>query len=328
MKRTLTRLTPFFGGAALITSGVVPWLADRVNPLADDSDNLGESLLPMSSTWANVWCVLVGFGLLLAGGAALGRPGTDPRPARRVMTVGAVLGLLTLDHTLLMVAGYLPVGLVFVAMGDLDKLDILLSPGLLVQGLTASAAMVLAWTVLRSWRPAVRPGEDPLAGVARRTHQWTMIAVEAPLAYALSRVFMFLQVPGFDGFEGAILWAGLGLAAASTGGAWLTIGLVRPWGERFPRWVPGLADRRVPVGFAVIPALVVAALVAVASRAIFVGVALMDKEERTDLLAAPLIFLPQLLWPLWAFALAMAALNYRERRRLGEIRTSQAPATS
>jgi hypothetical protein len=32
------------------------------------------------------------------------------------------------------------------------------------------------------------------------------------------------------------------------------VGLVSPWGEVFPRWVPWLRGRRVPVSFAVIPA--------------------------------------------------------------------------
>ena len=33
--------------------------------------------------------------------------------------------------------------------------------------------------------------------------------------------------------------------------ALLTLGLVRPWGEVFPRWLPGVGGRRVPVTFAV-----------------------------------------------------------------------------
>ncbi len=36
--------------------------------------------------------------------------------------------------------------------------------------------------------------------------------------------------------------------------AFLTIGLVRPWGERTPRWIPGLGDRRIPVWAAAGPA--------------------------------------------------------------------------
>lgn len=33
--------------------------------------------------------------------------------------------------------------------------------------------------------------------------------------------------------------------------ALLTLGLIRPWGEVFPRWIPGVGGRRVPIAFAV-----------------------------------------------------------------------------
>ncbi|WP_412538400.1 hypothetical protein R8Z50_21410 [Longispora sp. K20-0274] len=36
--------------------------------------------------------------------------------------------------------------------------------------------------------------------------------------------------------------------------AFLTMGLVRPWGERMPRWVPVLGGRRIPRLAAIIPA--------------------------------------------------------------------------
>lgn len=36
--------------------------------------------------------------------------------------------------------------------------------------------------------------------------------------------------------------------------AYLTLGLVRPWGEVWPRWIPGLRGRRIPVPAAVVPA--------------------------------------------------------------------------
>jgi hypothetical protein len=55
------------------------------------------------------------------------------------------------------------------------------------------------------------------------------------------------------------LWA-LGLVAAA-GGA-LTLGLVRPWGQRVPLWVPVLGGRPVPALLAVVPAAVVAAALA------------------------------------------------------------------
>ncbi len=44
------------------------------------------------------------------------------------------------------------------------------------------------------------------------------------------------------------------LSATSLGAALLTLGLVRPWGEIVPRWVPVLGGRPVPLLAAVVPA--------------------------------------------------------------------------
>ncbi|GAB3953797.1 hypothetical protein GCM10029976_094690 [Kribbella albertanoniae] len=44
------------------------------------------------------------------------------------------------------------------------------------------------------------------------------------------------------------------LSVVSLGVALLTIGLVRPWGEVYPRWMPRLGGRRVPIAAAVVPA--------------------------------------------------------------------------
>ncbi|MER5214282.1 hypothetical protein ABT063_27850 [Streptomyces sp. NPDC002838] len=44
------------------------------------------------------------------------------------------------------------------------------------------------------------------------------------------------------------------LSLAQEALAALTLGLVRPWGERWPRWLPGLGGRPVPVLAAVVPA--------------------------------------------------------------------------
>lgn len=44
------------------------------------------------------------------------------------------------------------------------------------------------------------------------------------------------------------------LSVVSLSAALLTIGLVRPWGEVFPRWIPWLGGCRVPVALAVVPA--------------------------------------------------------------------------
>ena len=62
---------------------------------------------------------------------------------------------------------------------------------------------------------------------------------------------MAAEMPG-------IWWGGAALGSMGLIGSVLTFGLIRPWGERFPRWVPVLRGRRVPVALAVVPAVTVA----------------------------------------------------------------------
>ncbi|MGW3045287.1 hypothetical protein ACWC9T_35800 [Kitasatospora sp. NPDC001159] len=49
-------------------------------------------------------------------------------------------------------------------------------------------------------------------------------------------------------------WYVIGLSAASEALAFLAVGLVCVWGEVWPRWIPWLRGRRVPILAAVIPA--------------------------------------------------------------------------
>ncbi|GAA2709315.1 hypothetical protein ACFY2R_01815 [Micromonospora olivasterospora] len=98
------------------------------------------------------------------------------------------------------------------------------------------------------------------------------------------------------------------LAAFATVGAVLTVGLTRPWGERFPRWMPRLAGRRVPPRLALVPAALVALAVTGA------GVAeLGNPGHLLDGFSSATA--PLLLWPLWGPALGAAALAYHLRRR-------------
>ena len=56
-------------------------------------------------------------------------------------------------------------------------------------------------------------------------------------------------------------------------GAILTLELVLRWGEVFPRWIPFLGGKRVPISLAVVPASLVAVLVTRAGL-MFVGLTL------------------------------------------------------
>ena len=97
--------------------------------------------------------------------------------------------------------------------------------------------------------------------------------------------------------------------------ALLTLGLVRPWGERVPAWIPGIGGKRIPPKAVVVPA----ALGAIALALIW-GYAFRDFPDPPDMefsstgwqvllvaCYAPLV--------LWAPLLAVVTYAYWRRRR-------------
>jgi len=108
------------------------------------------------------------------------------------------------------------------------------------------------------------------------------------------------------------IWTG-GAILATLGlvGSALTFGLIRPWGEVFPRWIPLLRGRRVPILLAFVPAVAVAILVT--SAGLMMTRILLAHPTAANWAAMG----PAMLWPLWGAALAVAALAYRYRRRGG-----------
>lgn len=87
---------------------------------------------------------------------------------------------------------------------------------------------------------------------ATRWGRWaTYVAVGVPVVYAVTRWAWALGIPlGIseellrEGQRSGLWLAGAALATMGVGGAILTLGLVRRWGEAFPRWMIGLAGRR------------------------------------------------------------------------------------
>jgi hypothetical protein len=124
------------------------------------------------------------------------------------------------------------------------------------------------------------------------------------------------------GQESGTWIAGLFLAIFGLLGAVLMLGLVQRWGEVFPRWVIGLAGRRVPVALAVAPAFIVSVLLVVGGIGIWSGLGQMVANLSAGgsegiRLAGELVFQvgPTLLFPVWGVALAVATLGYYFRRR-------------
>jgi hypothetical protein len=311
---------------ALSVLGVYWLVRDTPNPLDRPDRKFSSALSAYPDGWANALfagCTVIA----LAGALWLLAHRRATTAVAWVAGASIVALLMLMDGSSLILAGYLPAIVIGSVLGfDQLNLSVLLSPGLAAQvtllGTVAAFGTVVAGRLrlgLGDPGPAPADRAQRLARAEARTRFWTKIAIEAPALYALTRVLMFFCVPGFDmfGFGEPILWAGLGLAVSAAAGAWLTSGLIRPWGETFPRWIPFLRGRRVPIRLAVVPGLVVAVMVATTAKDLLLTFATGD-----SVLAAvtdwPLVALPMLLWPLWAFALAMAAAGYGIRRRLTE----------
>jgi hypothetical protein len=155
------------------------------------------------------------------------------------------------------------------------------------------------------------------------------VAMGVPVCYALPRYAWALGFPlGMSeeylraGQEQGTWISGLFLATFGLLGALLMLGLVQHWGEVFPRWMIGLAGRRVPIALAVVPAALVAVLLVVGGIGIWSDLGQMVAAlESGGVAGMELIWEtlfqvgPTLLFPLWGLALAVATLGYYYRRR-------------
>jgi hypothetical protein len=155
------------------------------------------------------------------------------------------------------------------------------------------------------------------------------VAMVPPVLYALTRYAWALGFPlGMSndylrrGQANGTWISGLFLATFGLVGAVLMLGLVQRWGEVFPRWMIGLAGRRVPIALAVVPASLVSVLLVVGGIAIWSGLAQMVANmvaagvDGMGIVGAIIFQVgPTLLFPVWGAALAVATLGYYYRRR-------------
>lgn len=150
-----------------------------------------------------------------------------------------------------------------------------------------------------------------------RLGRWAAYAaILAPLYYDITRIAWLLGIP--FGITNEMLyslqasgadWAGAGLALVSIGGAFLTHGLIKPWGEIFPRWFPILGGRRVPPTLAVLPAGFVAILLTVT------GIQVVNEFTMSGDFHNWGGTTPLLLLPVWGIALGAATICYYYRRQ-------------
>ncbi len=156
------------------------------------------------------------------------------------------------------------------------------------------------------------------------------VAMVTPVFYAFTRYAWALGFPlgmseeqfrrGQEG--GAWVMGALFLGTFILVGAVLMLGLVQRWGEVFPRWMIGLAGRRVPIALAVIPASLVSVLLVVGGIGVWSILAQMVANsaaagsEGIGLISEMTFAVgPTLLFPVWGLALAVATLGYYYRRR-------------
>ena len=181
-------------------------------------------------------------------------------------------------------AGYSPMLLIGAPFGwpDVDYADVFDAP--LLFGLWAVVGGLLLSPTLLAWqrrtagacvacgrRDAAETWTRP-AAAARWGKVATYVAAAIPLTYAVTRLAWVVAIPlgitsEFLGEmqDNGMIWAAAGLGGFAVVGAVLTLGLVQRWGEVFPRWMVGLAGRRVPIKLATVPATIVAVAVASAS---------------------------------------------------------------
>lgn len=199
-------------------------------------------------------------------------------------------------------------------------------PGLLTIAGAFAGGVLWTCTLVRYLRrssdrcvPCGRPAAAWMRpdGIARWGSWVTIAAALCPLPYALLRLTWLTPWPILMDHDELVAnpgmrMFGLSLGLAALGGAVLTIGLIRPWGEVFPRWIPVLRGRVVPAGPPAMAGLLVGAAVTIAGRT-FVQMLVTGAEDATELVQFVLIF-P---FPVWGPLLAAASAAYYYRRRGG-----------
>jgi hypothetical protein len=326
---------------AYLAAGVLWRFAEVGFPFGPEQDPLGdEQSLLGAVDHAEAWpyvIALAALGLLTA--AALRRPASGAL-SRLVTVLSAAQGVLYAvvlpDGRPLVAAAHVPVLIAGKPFGwppDVTISSQLPWPVvhqmiLMVVGGAWIAATILHARVARG--ACVRCGRTAIAPrwaepeQALRWGRWAVwVAMAAPASYASSRLAWALDIPygvtplwldEMRADEPTIFVGGAAIALLGLGGAALTFGLVAGWGERWPRWIPRLRGRAVPHRVAIIPSLVVAALLVSAGKGWYVSATLGHlPEEVFGPQWATVIFGSTL--PPWGIALGVAAYAYWLRRR-------------
>ncbi len=335
------------GWSVIYAAFAVYWgTTGRGFPYADSvPGDIGPLLAQLGPGVAWMVVILAGIPAAALGTAMLrGVRGGALRPV--LITAGVLLAgsllLLMIGLELLIALGYIPITLFRLLTGGdasfylkefaqwaMAHQLLCLAGGFVWAGATVSYARRSGGACLYCGR-----GDRPDGWQApQRAARWGRIAVYVamipPLFYAFTRYAWALGWPlGMSveywrsGQERGTWVSGLFLATFGVVGALLMLGLVQRWGEIVPRWMIGLAGRRVPVAMAVVPAALVSVLLVVGGIVIWSGMGQMAANMQSlQMLSADItgtiVFQlgPTLLFPVWGVALAIASLGYYYRRR-------------
>ncbi|MEU5931623.1 hypothetical protein [Micromonospora sp. NPDC047187] len=163
--------------------------------------------------------------------------------------------------------------------------------------LGARLALVAGGVLFAGLANTSGPRRGPVAvgyrPVPRWTRRWAYVAVALPVVgWAVPHALWVLGVPvGIserelnDIEQNLSTPTGVAITLVPPLAGLLVLGLVRRWGQQFPRWVPGLHGRQVPRRLAVIPAGVVALTLVtygVLSIAVLVGELLTGDTRWSD----------------------------------------------
>lgn len=300
---------------ALVGRTPHPWSPEAASPLG--------ALTAEQMSWT-----LAVIAALVLGGQGLAVLGRTPATVRiagwALVGLGTVVAVAISDVRALAFLGYLPMTLLALvgvgpAVGHVDAGLFVDSCAAVGHAIGGVAIAVTGYAVLARARSLAGAARADRRGWVRWGPPAVAVAVVVPLLYAVTRLAWALDIP--LGIRRSMLddlgsrrYAGLGLALFAVAGAWLTSGLQARWGEVFWAWLPRVGGRPVPLALALVPGLFVAGAVLSAGlsfwRLVAVGELAKVPGARSDWAA----WAPELLWPVWGVALAVACLAYLERR--------------
>lgn len=327
---------PYAAGAwaALIAVLSTLWLSGLGEyPLPTDPEDSASVLLgldPRLGAWLLLGSSMTALLLVAAASRRIGLDRGNRLGVAALALIAVPYLILIPDNSLLVLLGYSPIFLVGLPFGwpPVSYADQFTWP-VIFQAISLVGGLLLVLTALvwrrRARRGCLRCGRCAVRARWTSPHlaavwgRWaTLSATAVPLLYAIDRIAWALGIPlGIskdfldDLQRSGMVWAGLGLGLFALLGAALTLGLIQRWGAVFPRWMVGLAGRRVPPMLAVIPSAAVALLVLAAAVPI-VGAAVQISGGEPLGIVQILIMGS---FPIWALALGTATLAYHLRRR-------------